>query len=79
MTSTFLTLFFSIQATHSGKRNPKMLNQLQYCEDNGIPYAVVVGESELQNGVLKLRNIETREEIEVLRDNLVEEIKSRRS
>ena len=55
-----------------------MLNQLQYCEDNGIPYAVVVGESELQKGVLKLRNIETREEIEVLRDNLVEEIQSRR-
>ena len=68
---------FLIQATHSGKKNPKMLNQLQYCEDNGIPYAVVVGESELQKGVLKLRNVETRNEIEVLRENLVEEIKSR--
>ena len=54
-----------------------MLNQLQYCEDNCIPYAVVVGESELQKGVLKLRNIQTREETEVLRDNLVAEIKSR--
>jgi histidyl-tRNA synthetase len=69
---------FLIQATHSGKKNPKMLNQLQYCEDNGIPFAVVVGESELQKGVVKLRNVETREEIEVLRENLIEKIKSSR-
>lgn len=55
-----------------------MLSQLQYCEENGIPLAVIIGESELQKGVLKLRNIETREETEVLRENLVEEIKSRR-
>lgn len=67
-----------IKATHSGKKNPKMLNQLQYCEDNGIPFAVVVGESELQKGVVKLRNVETREEIEVLRENLIEKIKSSR-
>ena len=55
-----------------------MLNQLQYCEDNLIPYAVVIGESELQKGVVKLRNIETREEVEILRENLAEEIKSKR-
>ena len=65
------------QATHSGKKNPKMLNQLQYCEENGIPFAVVIGESELQKGIVKLRNIETREETEVLREKLVEEIKLR--
>ena len=55
-----------------------MLNQLQYCEENGIPLAVIIGESELQKGVVKLRNIETRVETEVLREKLVEEIKSRR-
>lgn len=66
-----------IKATHSGKKNPKMLNQLQYCEENLIPYAVVIGESELQKGVVKLRNIETREEVEILRENLAEEIKSK--
>ena len=53
-----------------------MLNQLQYCEESGIPLAVIIGESELQKGVVKIRNIEKREETEVLRENLVEEIKS---
>ena len=72
----FQNILFS-QATHSGKKNPKMLNQLQYCEENGIPFAVVIGESELQKGIVKLRNIETREETEVLREKLVEEIKLR--
>merc|ERR550532_906325 len=26
-----------VRAEHSYKKNPKMLNQLQYCEENGIP------------------------------------------
>ncbi len=54
-----------------------MLNQLQYCEENGVPIAVVIGESELQNGVVKLRTIATREEVEIPRAKLVEEIRSR--
>ena len=55
-----------------------MLNQLQYCEENQIPYAVVIGESELQRGVLKIRNIASREETEVLRENLIDELLSKR-
>ena len=55
-----------------------MLNQLQYCEENQIPFAVVIGESELQRGVLKIRNIESREETEVLRENLIDELLSKR-
>ena len=54
-----------------------MLNQLQYCEENAIPYAIVIGESELQQGIVKLRTIATREEVDVSRDKLVEELKSR--
>ena len=68
-------LFF--QAEQSYKKNPKMLNQLQYCEENAIPYAIVIGESELQQGIVKLRTIATREEVDVSRDKLVEELKSR--
>lgn len=66
-----------IKAEQSYKLNPKFLDQLQYCESRGIPWAVVIGESELQRGVVKLRNIETRDEFEISRDNLVEEIKTR--
>lgn len=54
-----------------------MLNQLQHCEENGIPLAVVLGESELKRGVVKVRNITTRQEDEVAREKLVEELKIR--
>ena len=54
-----------------------MLNQLQYCEEQTIPFALVIGESELQQGVVKLRTIATREEVEISREKLVEELKTR--
>lgn len=66
-----------IKTEQSYKKNPKMLNQLQHCEENGIPLAVILGESELKRGVVKIRNITTRQEEEVPRDNLVQELKSR--
>ncbi|KPJ12566.1 Histidyl-tRNA synthetase, cytoplasmic [Papilio machaon] len=68
-----------IKTEQSYKKNPKMLNQLQHCEENGIPLAVVLGESELKRGVVKIRNITTREEQEVPRDNLIEELRTRLS
>ena len=55
-----LLVTLSFQAEQPYKKNPKMLNQLQYCEDNGIPLAVIIGESELEKGVVKLREIATR-------------------
>lgn len=67
-----------IKAEHSYKLNPKLLDQLQYCEARGIPWAIVIGESELQKGVVKLRNIETREEFEIPQNSLIEELKKRR-
>ncbi|KAK6028770.1 anticodon binding domain protein [Ostertagia ostertagi] len=49
------------------KANPKLLTQLQYCEDRLIPLVLIVGERELQEGVVKLRNVKTRaEQIEQL-------------
>lgn len=69
--------FLFFQTEQSYKKNPKMLNQLQHCEENGIPLAVVLGESELKRGVVKIRNINSRQEDEIPRENLVEELKSR--
>ncbi|XP_072941965.1 histidine--tRNA ligase, cytoplasmic isoform X1 [Epargyreus clarus] len=66
-----------IKTEQSYKKNPKMLNQLQHCEENGIPLAVVLGESELKRGVVKIRDITTRDEQEVPRESLVQELKSR--
>ncbi|XP_035415512.1 histidine--tRNA ligase, cytoplasmic isoform X1 [Cygnus atratus] len=61
------------------KKNPKLLNQLQYCEDTGIPLVAIVGEQELKDGVVKLRVVATREEVNIRRENLIEEIRMRTS
>ncbi|CAL8089216.1 unnamed protein product [Calicophoron daubneyi] len=63
-----------IKATMSHKNNPKLLDQLQYCESNGVPLAVILGESELNRGLVKLRIVATRAEREVSYDELVKEI-----
>ncbi|XP_034267534.1 histidine--tRNA ligase, cytoplasmic-like isoform X3 [Pantherophis guttatus] len=59
------------------KKNPKLLNQLQYCEETGIPLVAILGEQELKDGVVKLRDVVTREEVDICRRKLVEEIKRR--
>ncbi|XP_025243032.1 histidine--tRNA ligase, cytoplasmic isoform X2 [Theropithecus gelada] len=59
------------------KKNPKLLNQLQYCEEAGIPLVAIIGEQELKDGVIKLRSVTSREEVNVRREDLVEEIKRR--
>jgi len=61
----------NIRTEHSYKKNAKILSQLQYCEDNTIPLAVVIGESEIAAGIVKIRDIETREEVEVKREEMV--------
>lgn len=68
-----------IKAEHSYKVNPKLLAQLQHCEENQIPFALVLGDAELARGVVKLRDVQTRHEDEVPVDNLVEAIKWRLS
>ncbi|THD27341.1 Histidyl-tRNA synthetase [Fasciola hepatica] len=64
-----------IKATMSHKNHPKLLDQLQYCENTGIPLAVLLGDGELSRGVVKLRVIATREEREVPDEALVETIR----
>ncbi|XP_068702840.1 histidine--tRNA ligase, cytoplasmic-like isoform X1 [Montipora foliosa] len=59
------------------KKNPKMLNQFQFCEENGIPLCVVIGDSELQQGVVTLRDMTSRIEEQVKRNELCSEIKRR--
>ncbi|KAM5298602.1 histidine--tRNA ligase, cytoplasmic isoform 2-T2 [Ctenodactylus gundi] len=59
------------------KKNPKLLNQLQYCEEAGIPLVAIIGEQELKDGVIKLRSVASREEVDIRREDLVEEIRRR--
>ncbi|KRT83394.1 tRNA synthetase [Oryctes borbonicus] len=62
---------------HSYKRNPKLLAQLQYCEEQGIPLVLILGESELERGVVKIREVTSRVETEIERNKLVEELQNR--
>lgn len=57
------------------KKNPKLLSQLHYCEETGIPLVVIIGEQEIKDGVVKLRDVRTREEVDVPRERLIEEIR----
>lgn len=66
-----------IKAEHSYKQNPKLLAQLQYCEENQIPYAIVLGDGELSRGVVKLREIKSRKEDEIPLETLPEELRKR--
>ncbi|KAL5109968.1 Histidine--tRNA ligase [Taenia crassiceps] len=59
-----------IKTAFSHKAQPKLLDQLQYCESTGIPLAVLIGEAELQRGIVKLRCISSRREREVARADL---------
>ena len=45
------------------KQQPRLLNQIQYCEREVVPFVVIVGEAERQKGGVTLRNVTTREEV----------------
>uniref|UniRef100_A0AAA9TNF4 histidine--tRNA ligase n=2 Tax=Bos TaxID=9903 RepID=A0AAA9TNF4_BOVIN len=68
-----------IKAELMYKNNPKLLPQLHYCENMGIPLVVIIGEQELKEGVIKLRSVASREEVAIKRENLVAEIQKRLS
>ncbi|XP_030378983.1 histidine--tRNA ligase, cytoplasmic [Scaptodrosophila lebanonensis] len=68
-----------IKAEHSFKLNPKLLVQLQHCEEHQIPLAVVLGDAELSQGVVKLREVSTRQEATVPLADLATEIRKRLS
>eukprot|EP00124_Ichthyophonus_hoferi_P001617 Ihof_evm3s89 gene=Ihof_evmTU3s89 len=51
-----------IKAELSYKNNPKLLNQFQYCEQNGVELVTIIGESELLEGTVTLRHMASRKE-----------------
>ncbi|CAK9292074.1 unnamed protein product [Gordionus sp. m RMFG-2023] len=66
-----------INAEHPMKENSKILSQFQFCEDYNIPLAVIIGETELKEGIVTLRDILSRTEISVPRYKMIDEIKIR--
>ncbi len=45
------------------KKNPKMLNQFQYCEREAVPFIVTVGEDEKSKGGVTIRDVKSRQEV----------------
>jgi len=60
-----------IKAEFGFKPNPKMGDQLNFCLENYIPFLVLVGETELQNQVVKIKNLSERVESTVPREDMV--------
>ncbi|KAM0932786.1 putative histidine--tRNA ligase [Dioscorea sansibarensis] len=57
----------------------RVMNNITRAKQSGIPWMVIVGESELLEGVVKLKNIEANEEEAIQRDKIVEELQRRLS
>lgn len=66
-----------IRTEHSFKQNPRLLHQFQYCEKHEIPFALIIGDSELERNVVKLRTIASREECDIPINCLEVEIKKK--
>ena len=45
------------------QENPKFLNQVQYCEKQGIPLMAILGEDEVQKRKIKLRDVKQKAEV----------------
>lgn len=65
----------NLAAEMTMKRKVKPLDQFNYCEKNAIPVAVVLGPGELERGIVKLRRISDRFEVEAPRDNFIPKLK----
>jgi histidyl-tRNA synthetase len=61
------------------KKNPKLLNQFQYSEREGVPLLVILGEEETARGGVKIRDTRTRQDEFVEMARLVPELKKRLS
>ena len=45
------------------KKNPRYLNQIQYCEREAIPLIVVTGEEEQAMNGVKVKDVTSQEEV----------------
>jgi len=64
-----------VKAETNYKDNPKPRDQLDYAFDNGIPLVIWIGEEEVKNGVVKVKQLNSKEEEFVKREELVSKVK----
>ena len=56
-------------------KNRKLTKQLEYADTVGIPFTIIVGKKELDSGIVKVRDMKARKEVEVKIDDLVNYLK----
>eukprot|EP00884_Botryococcus_braunii_P005094 jgi/Botrbrau1/14586/Bobra.0312s0009.1 len=61
-----------IPAEFGYKANPNLKDQLGYADENGIPFVVLFGDTELEQGVFKLKSMRAGTEEDVPQEKLVE-------
>ncbi|KAL7672031.1 hypothetical protein ACOME3_006929, partial [Neoechinorhynchus agilis] len=64
-----------IKVAYSAKSRPKFLDQIQYCEQRNIPFCLIIGQSEIEQGVVKLKDVNTRVERLIKREELIDEVR----
>lgn len=55
----------------------KMKKQMGYADDKKIPFVVIVGTDEMQNGLLSIKNMASGEQEKITIDAIIEKLKSR--
>lgn len=65
-----------VASEYSPKENPKLKPQMDECLERGIPFMVVFGEDEIAKGVVNLKNMEQRTEVEVKLEDLASKLVS---
>ena len=55
--------------------NPKPAKQLEYSLKTGIPLIMFLGEDEIKDGVVKIKELNTEKETFVERKNMIKEVK----
>ena len=55
----------NICSEYSHKENPKLKPQMDEVLERGIPFMIVFGEDEVEKGVVKVKNMDKHEEVEV--------------
>jgi len=66
-----------IKAELLPKATPKIAAQLNFANQGNIPFAIIFGKSELDNGTVKLKNLVTSIQHEVKRSELVDVVKQK--
>ncbi|KAI9082167.1 hypothetical protein K1719_035907 [Acacia pycnantha] len=57
--------------------NKRPMEHMDRARESRIPWMVLVGERELNKGVVNLKDVEANKEMEIPRDQIVEELRRR--